>query len=548
MITVVYCTRESKPEHIEHLIKSCGLGDKKIEVIEIINNGESLTKAYNRGLKLAKNNIVVFCHDDITIETKQWGSKLIKQFDRNPEFGIIGVAGSKHMGESGQWWSNPKKMYGRVQHTHEGKTWLSAYSGDLGDNLEEVVVCDGVWFAVDKNRLKTEFNEAVEGFHFYDVSFCFENLLLGVKVGVTTKIRVNHLSIGQTNEKWEENRVKFVEQNKDNLPFSVLNDFKNKKIKVLLACLNFNSLTGSELYFYELAKGLVKQGCEVHIYSNIGGILEKKAKKLGIKLHHLNQPPSYKLGDGRWLIKTQNGDIPSKENMLYKVSSDDFDVIHSSHKPITDKMVSLYPNTPIVSTIHSEIIALENPVISDKVKKYISIRPEITQHLIENYGINEKSIELIYNPIDTDRFNLNNIKNDGYTLFVGTIDYLRKNAILDLISQANTTEKKLVIVGKENGVDIKSLINGSKFVEYHQSTENVDRFTKNCDETASILLGRTTIEGWLCGKDCLIYDVNSMGDINSKKLVSPPNNIDEFSYVNVSEKIIKIYKEVINEN
>ena len=62
MITVVYCTRESNPEHREHLIKSSGL-HKHLEVIEIINNGESLTKAYNRGLKQAKNNIVVFCHD-----------------------------------------------------------------------------------------------------------------------------------------------------------------------------------------------------------------------------------------------------------------------------------------------------------------------------------------------------------------------------------------------------------------------------------------------------------------------------------------------------
>ena len=67
MITVVYCTRQSNPEHTEHLIKTSGL-HKHLEVIEIINNGESLTKAYNRGLKQAKNDIVVFCHDDLTIE------------------------------------------------------------------------------------------------------------------------------------------------------------------------------------------------------------------------------------------------------------------------------------------------------------------------------------------------------------------------------------------------------------------------------------------------------------------------------------------------
>lgn len=62
MISLIYCTRQTNPEHKEHLIKTSGL-QKNLEVIEIINNGESLTRAYNRGLKQAKNNIVVFCHD-----------------------------------------------------------------------------------------------------------------------------------------------------------------------------------------------------------------------------------------------------------------------------------------------------------------------------------------------------------------------------------------------------------------------------------------------------------------------------------------------------
>ena len=83
MLTVIYCTRNTNPEHKEHLVKSSGL-HKHIEVIEIINNGESLTTAYNRGLKQAKYDHVVFCHDDITIETKQWGVKLLKQFDKKP--------------------------------------------------------------------------------------------------------------------------------------------------------------------------------------------------------------------------------------------------------------------------------------------------------------------------------------------------------------------------------------------------------------------------------------------------------------------------------
>ena len=191
MVTVVYCTRQANPEYKEHLIKSSGL-HKHLEVIEIINNGESLTKCYNRGLKQAKNNIIVFAHDDISFETNQWGHKLLKQFDRHPEYGIIGLAGTKNLPASGQWWENRKKMYGQVGHTHEGKTWLSVYSPNMGLDIEEVVVIDGVFMAIDKTKIKCDFDEAVEGFHFYDINFCFDNYLKGVKIGVITVIKIIH--------------------------------------------------------------------------------------------------------------------------------------------------------------------------------------------------------------------------------------------------------------------------------------------------------------------------------------------------------------------
>ena len=62
---------------------------------------------------------------------------------------------------------------------------------------------DGLFFAIDKTKIKKTFDEDFHGFHFYDISFCFRNYLEGVKIGLTTQIRVTHLSIGQTNKQWE---------------------------------------------------------------------------------------------------------------------------------------------------------------------------------------------------------------------------------------------------------------------------------------------------------------------------------------------------------
>ena len=61
MISVIYCTRDSNKAHTDHLRKTSGMANK-IEIIEVINNGESLTVAYNRALKKASHDVVVFCH------------------------------------------------------------------------------------------------------------------------------------------------------------------------------------------------------------------------------------------------------------------------------------------------------------------------------------------------------------------------------------------------------------------------------------------------------------------------------------------------------
>lgn len=549
MVTVVYCTREINPAHKEHLIKSSGL-QKNIEVIEIINQGESLTKAYNRGLKQAKNDIVVFCHDDITIETNQWGHKLLKQFTKNPAYGIIGVAGSKFMPSSGQWWENKKKMYGKVSHTHEGKTWLSSYSQDLGQGIEEVVIVDGVFFAVDKRKLTSDFNEAVEGFHFYDINFCIDNYLKGTKIGVTTLIRINHKSIGMTNEAWEANRLAFAEKFKDILPINIKKVIQsNQKLKVLIGCLNFANYTGSELYVYELAKQLVKENCEVSICSNIGNPLDKLVKKLGIKTYTLQEPPGFKLGDGKWKLKTTEGEIDSQPNTLYKVNNIEFDVIHLNHKPVIEHLLRLYPQTPTICSIHSEVISLEEPVISPQIKKYIAIRPEIKDFLINKFEIKSDIIDVIYNPIDTTRFKeipSTAKRTKKRILFVGTIDYLRRETIQDLINKTREDNEDLWIVGKKNDTYLDEMINNEPHVKYFPPTADVEKYIHQCDETAGILLGRTTIEGWLCGKDGWIYDIDNAGNIKAKELHKIPADVDKFKSTTIVKQIINEYSSILD--
>jgi hypothetical protein len=393
MITVVCSSQYPLDDFKEHIIKTSGLHNK-IEFLGYENKGEfSLTEIYNRGLKESKNNIVVFCHSDITIETKQWGNKLIKMFEKNPEFGIIGVAGSKYMPESGQWWVKPKKMYGRVAHTHEGKTWLSSYSDDLGQTLEEVVVCDGVWFALDKTKIKKEFNENVKGFHFYDVTFTFENYLEGVKVGVTTAIRVNHQSIGMTNESWEKNRVTFAETFKDKLPSIVKRTiYKGQRFKINLSSLSFNYESIKDKMLTEIAIGLKKLGHDVTITTILNPVMNKIVQKHGIKIYPLQEPPGFKLGDGKWVLNTPNGPIPSVEKTLYKVQDINFDIIHVFNDELIDQYSKLYPDNDIINTQFVDGLFISD-VKNDKVVETIKLttdldnvkNPETINKIISEY-------------------------------------------------------------------------------------------------------------------------------------------------------------------
>lgn len=283
-----------------------------------------------------------------------------------------------------------------------------------------------------------------------------------------------------------------------------------KKTKILIGCLLFRDLTGSEMYVFELAKGLLKHNYEVSIVSpHIGGVLTNLAIELGIKVYNFSTLPS----------------------------NYQFDLIHCQHVPITQQLIKLYPTTKKICTIHSEVNNIENPIQHFSIFKYIAIRPEIKKYIIDNFGISESQIEVIYNPIDNTRFNNHNVKDDGYLLFVGTIDYLRKNTIFDLVNYTQINNQEFWLVGKNHANYLQQVVS-NPHVKYFDATSDVEKFVKNCSVTAGILLGRTTIEGWMCGKPGWIYDINTNGEIKSKKLHQPPSDIERF----YSSKVLTLIK------
>jgi hypothetical protein len=223
MITIIYSTH--KPENYnkkfkEHLVNSVGI--KQVQILEYINNDEfSLSQIYNKGISESLYDIIVCCHNDIKLETG-WGKKLLKEFENNDDYGIIGKAGSFYFPESGVYWEKMNEtMVGQVYHHPDGQSkWLSKYSAKL-PFLIPVVTIDGLFISFNKTKIKHQFDETIGKFHFYDHSFCVPNFLDGIKIGVTSSFDITHQSIGQPNKEFYESKDEFLKKYKKKLPINL---------------------------------------------------------------------------------------------------------------------------------------------------------------------------------------------------------------------------------------------------------------------------------------------------------------------------------------
>lgn len=233
-----YSTRKKNEKTYNKILKSC---KNNVKIHEFENEGtHSLTQCYNFALSLCETEgeeILILAHDDIELEYG-WDEKIQQIFD-NTDYGIIGVAGSTSLSNNAVWWENRTDLSGIVSHQKMVDNKPVKYDTRFSEPqnfVMNVCVVDGVFIAIKVNRIKHKFNEKITGFHFYDISFCVDNFLAGVKIGVTTEFKIHHLSIGQLTPEWHLNKTIFLKEYGDALPVStapILSEIANN-LKVTL--------------------------------------------------------------------------------------------------------------------------------------------------------------------------------------------------------------------------------------------------------------------------------------------------------------------------
>jgi tetratricopeptide (TPR) repeat protein/GT2 family glycosyltransferase len=178
----------------------------KGQVIELrlfAENREGLSTIYNTAIEESKHDpaILVFLHDDVYLSDYYWSKHL---HDALEHFDLVGLAGNKRRVPRQASW-----MYLDGQFTRDNYDNLSGVLGHgdpfpnlkqlsvYGEPGQEVKLLDGVMMAIRSETLierDLRFDPQFR-FHFYDLDFCRQAEIKGVRMG-TWAISVVHASAG----------------------------------------------------------------------------------------------------------------------------------------------------------------------------------------------------------------------------------------------------------------------------------------------------------------------------------------------------------------
>lgn len=289
-------------------------------------------------------------------------------------------------------------------------------------------------------------------------------------------------------------------------------------MKILIPCLSFNYCSGSALYVYDLSIELTKRGHEVTVLSEIGGELKNTATKQGVRCVDFSN--------------------------IFEIQDDKFDIIHCNQEQPTSLALEFFEDVPAVMTLHNSL-GYEKIIYHPNIKKYIAAK----QSEVETF----KAVDPIYVPIgiDFERFNTKNKEKmesrkidmnlpKPVVFFIGTFDKLREKALTHLWNKGKTEGFEVIFVGKQ-----MMEYTPPEAIKCCPETFHIEKWMEASDAVASILLGRTAIEAWACGKDYYCYNVDRDGNVIDVALMPPPEDMSIYDIKHMTDKLLEIYTELI---
>ncbi len=186
MISVV-CVFNDETVLNNYLLKSLKNQTATHEIVLINNiegNWQSAAQALNYGGKLAKNEYIMFCHQDIEFTPKDWLERIESYIVTLPSLGIAGAAG--------------KRKDGSLSNSENGYPPIPAGNIKIS-SVESVQTLDECLLIIPKFMFDLfQFDERVcNDWHLYGVDYCLTAKKMGYMVYVLP-IKIYHKSAGQS--------------------------------------------------------------------------------------------------------------------------------------------------------------------------------------------------------------------------------------------------------------------------------------------------------------------------------------------------------------
>ncbi|MCL1860015.1 MAG: glycosyltransferase family protein [Proteobacteria bacterium] len=195
------------------------LADFPHEIIGI-HDARSLAEGYNRALRRARGDIVIFSHDDILILDSDFGQKISRRLQ---DFDILGFAGTHRVIAEKWWHAGLPWVSGAIAHPFFYKQTLlhlMIWTPEPWPLVDGIQGIDGLCI-MTRREVAEEigFDEITfDGFHLYDLDFSFSAWRAGKKIGVCCDIPVIHASMGSYDKEHARYGRLFIEKHKGALP------------------------------------------------------------------------------------------------------------------------------------------------------------------------------------------------------------------------------------------------------------------------------------------------------------------------------------------
>jgi Glycosyltransferase like family len=189
------------------------LGDEPFEIIGV-HDARSMCEGYNRGLRRATGDPVIFCHDDIEILAADFKDRLkghLRHYD------LIGVAGTTKLIKPRWPVAGPPYIYGQIAHVNAAENCFDVYIfGTPTRAVSGIQALDGIFLATTRRVLEAvSFDEQTfTDFHLYDLDFSFTAYLRGFRLGVCNDLPLIHTSPGHYGDEWGRQAMRFYEKYK----------------------------------------------------------------------------------------------------------------------------------------------------------------------------------------------------------------------------------------------------------------------------------------------------------------------------------------------